>query len=213
MAANSPQEENNLLFSENTLLNIRMTPRPRTSSPLSEPPTSPAPIFSPAPDHTPVSPRKPTSAETEELLQFVRETQTQTPGILTDANPTIPWTAKKRPLLPEIRRTGQRDPDQQTGNVPCVQLSDTGSLVASTRSGLSRSLENIPGPNPKLVEQHRLQSSTGKMKVTRLLSLPPIETDQRPSAPSPASREQSSVNLDLEDGRNLYSSNSPVEQP
>ena len=81
-----------------------------------------------------------------------------------------------------------------------------------SQSGLSRSLENIPGPNPKILEKKRLQPSSewGKKRVTRLRSLPPIEASmERPSAPIPMHR--GSLSMDADEKFTLSDSPTPEE--
>ncbi len=186
---------------EATLLSIhikRGPPRPMTSSPMSEPPTSPQPIFTPLPDYSPVTKRRPTETDTEELLDFIRTNQRKSSGLDPGSGATVSWMDKKKPLVPDIAGTSR---SKET-----LHVQSTSSLQSS-KSTLSRSLENIPGPNPKLLEQRRLQPPTGKVRVARLRSLPPIEiTLDRPSAPGPAER-----NLIFDDDEDPFDDSTPAD--
>ena len=85
------------------------------------------------------------------------------------------WDEKRKPLLPGIPRSPREE----------------GVEIDSLKPGyssLTRSLENIPGPNPKAMEKNRLLKP--KMPVARVRSLPPIEVYlDRPSAPDPLDRD------------------------
>ncbi len=86
---------------EATLMDFNISkgpPRPLTSSPMSEPPTSPLPIFSPVPEYPPATQRKPSQADTDELLEFIRNKQNKK-GLTMEREPTISWTEKKETVI------------------------------------------------------------------------------------------------------------------
>ena len=188
----------------------KVPPRPLTSSPMSEPPTSPVPIFSPVPEYPAATHRKPSEVDTEEILEFVRHRQRNINGLTMEREPTLSWMEKKRPLLPQIPPS-PREPKQDNSVFPKVGKQDE-QVTLLSQSGLSRSLENIPGPNPKILEKKRLQPSSewGKKRVTRLRSLPPIEASmERPSAPIPMHR--GSLSMDADERFTLSDSPTPEE--
>ena len=212
MATETPPIIGIKLEREATMLDFNVSkgpPRPLTSSPMSEPPTSPVPMFSPVPEYPPATQGKPSQADTDELLEFIRNEQNMK-GFTVEREPTISWTEKKRPLLPDIPKTPREPKQEQQTAFP--EFGHQSAQISPNQSGLSRSLEHIPGPNPKLLEQKRLQAPSvhGKRKVTRLRSLPPIEASiDRPSAPTPMHR--ASLSMDAEELYRLSDNSSPEE--
>ena len=154
--------------------------RPLTCSPTSEPASSPS-AFSPRlnlADRSPSPSRNP--ADADEILDFVRHQQKSTNGLTMEREPTMTWDEKRKPLLPGIPRSPREGDENDMGR----HSTSDGNLLKPSHSSLSRSLENIPEPNPKLVDPNRLLKP--KMPVARVRSLPPIEVHMdRPSAPDP----------------------------
>ena len=193
MNTTRPPPDSLRLERESTMVDFKMrsspskspSRRPLTSSPMSDPSSSPAMTFSPRPPHMDRSPspcRNP--ADADEILDIVRHQQKHKNGLTIEREPTMTWREKRKPLLPGIpksHREGSGD-----GSYP-----ESNSLKPASHSSLSRSLENIPGPNPRTVEQNRLLKP--KMPVARVRSLPPIEVHmERPSAPDPMDRDHHS---------------------
>ena len=105
-----------------------------------------------------------------------------------EREPTMTWDEKRKPLLPGIPRSPR---EEGVGVDVDGRDPETNSLKPG-HSSLTRSLENIPGPNSKVMEQNRLLKP--KMPVARVRSLPPIEVHMdRPSAPDPMDRDHRST--------------------
>ena len=99
-----------------------------------------------------------------------------------EREPTMTWDEKRKPLLPGIPKSPREDG---------VHADGRGHESSSLKPGhpsLTRSLENMTGSNPKVMDQNRLLKP--KMSVARVRSLPPIEVHMdRPSAPDPMDRD------------------------